>query len=67
MKGLLNHHIQVEFPGLERGIFPEVKKQSLFFMSVENNEKIEEISPEKKQDFSHEEVKDPLTSLHSED
>ena len=36
-------------------------------MSLENNEKIDESSPDKEQYYSHEEVKDPLSSLHSED
>ena len=67
LKGLLNHHVTISFPGLERGFFPEVKKQSLFFMSMENSENIAEYSPEKKPNTIIEEVKDPLSSLHKED
>lgn len=26
LRGLLNHHVHIQFPGLERGFFPEVKK-----------------------------------------
>ena len=67
LRGLLNHHVQIQFPGLERGLFPEVRKQSLFFMSIDNTEKAEDVMPEKKPDQSVEEVKDPLSSLHKED
>ena len=32
-KEILNHHVQISFPGLENGFFPGLKKSTTFMMS----------------------------------